>query len=115
MPEKNEAEDDVSWRVIDAGMPVRASDGTVVGHVTHVLGDSERDIFDGVGFRKALFSRHRMAPFSMISRITNRAVYLNVTADQADACPSYQEEHVYQIGTTGFFRHRDGWRDANPR
>ncbi len=115
MPEKDEAEEDVSWRLIDAGMPVRASDETLVGHVTHVLGDSDGDIFDGVGFRKGLFGSHRMAPFSMIARITNRAVYLKVTADQADACPSYQEEHVYRVGTTGFFRHRQGWRDADRR
>ncbi|HKV46083.1 MAG TPA: DUF2171 domain-containing protein, partial [bacterium] len=93
-----------------AGMPVIASDGTLVGHVTHVLGDSGRDIFDGVSFRRHLLGPHRMVSYAMIGRITDRAVYLNVATPAAEACPAYQEEQVYQIGQTGLFRHHLGWR-----
>lgn len=102
--------DIVSWRMIATGMPVIASDGTPVGRVTHALGDPDGDIFDGVGFRHHLWSSPRMAPASVVARITESAVHLSITAAQAEQCPAYQEEHVFKIGNTGFFRHREGWR-----
>jgi hypothetical protein len=94
-------------------MVVLASDGTPVGHVTHVLGDSERDIFDGVGFRHHLWTTHRMASAKMVARITERAVSLHISAAEAEQCPAYQEEHVYRVGESGFFRHHPAWREAN--
>jgi hypothetical protein len=100
----------VSWRMIATGMPVVASDGTQVGHVTHVLGDPDQDIFDGVGFRHHLWSSPRMAPAAAVARITESAVHLSIPAAEAERCPAYQEEHVFRIGNTGFFRHREGWR-----
>jgi hypothetical protein len=112
-PHPNDDADIVSWRMIATGMPVIASDGTQVGHVTHVLGDPEEDIFDGVGFRHHLWTSPRMAPAAMIGRITEGAVHLNISAAQAEQCAAYQEEHVFRIGNTGFFRHRDGWREQN--
>lgn len=102
--------DSVSWRMIAAGMPVVASDGAEVGHVTHALGDPDQDIFDGVGFRHHLWSSPRMAPAAAVARITASAVHLSITAAQAEQCPPYEEEHVFKIGNTGFFRHREGWR-----
>jgi len=103
----------VSWRMIATGMPVVGSDGALVGHVAHALGDPDRDIFDGVGFRHHLWSSPRMAPAAMVARITERAVYLSVPATQAEQCAAYQEEHVFRIGDTGFFRHREGWRASD--
>ncbi|HXX38281.1 MAG TPA: hypothetical protein VEP50_09050 [bacterium] len=108
---RNGDADVVSWRMITSGMPVIASDGTRVGYVTHVLGDPGEDIFDGVGFRHHLWTSPRMAPASMVARITERAVYLSVPAAEAEQCAPYQEEHVFRIGNTGFFRHREGWRE----
>ncbi len=103
-------ETEVSWRLIATGMPVVASDGAEVGRVTHLLGDPAGDIFDGVGFRHRLWTTHRMAPARMVARITERAVYLNISAADAERCPAYQEEHVYRIGKTGFFGRGSGWR-----
>jgi hypothetical protein len=94
-------------------MVVLASDGTPVGHVTHVLGDSERDIFDGVGFRHHLWTTNRMASAKIVARITERAVSLRISAAEAERCPAYQEEHVYRVGESGFFRHHPAWREAN--
>lgn len=105
--------DVVSWRMIATGMPVVASDGVQVGHVTHALGDPERDIFDGVGFRHHLWSSPRMATAAMVARITGCAVHLNIPAAQAEQCAAYQEEHVFRVGNTGFFRHREGWRASD--
>lgn len=111
LPKRDDAEaDSVSWLMIATGMPVVASDGVQVGHVTHALGDPDRDIFDGVGFRHHLWSSSRMAPAAVVARITESAVHLSITAAQAEQCPAYEEEHVFKIGNTGFFRHREGWR-----
>ena len=105
------SDDVVSWRMIATGMPVLAADGTSIGHVTHALGDPERDIFHGVGFRHRLWSSPRMASAALVARITEHAVQLSISAAQAEQCPAYQEEHVFRIGNTGFFRHREGWRE----
>jgi hypothetical protein len=112
-PHRNDDADTVSWRMIATGMPVVASDGTQVGHVTHALGDPDRDIFDGVGFRHHLWSSPRMAPAAMVTRITESAVHLSIPATETDRCVAYQEEHVFRIGNTGFFRHREGWRPSD--
>jgi len=104
--------DIVSWRMIATGMPVVAADGTRIGYVTHVLGDPDSDIFDGVGFRHHLWTSHRMAPAAMVARITERALHLSISAADAEQCAAYQEEHVFRVGKTGFFRHRDGWRES---
>jgi len=111
-PPRDDDSDEVSWRVIEPGLPVVASDGTQIGRVTHVLGDPERDIFDGIGFRRHVWTRHRMAAAAMITRITERAVYLGVSAANAEECPAYEDVHVYRIGNTGFFRHHEGWREG---
>ncbi|HEV2359080.1 MAG TPA: hypothetical protein VGZ23_15920 [bacterium] len=111
--QRDNGTEEVSWRLIESGMAVLASDGTPIGHVTHVLGDPDRDIFDGVGFRHHLWTTHRMASAAMVARITERAVSLRISAAEAEQCPAYQEEQVYRIGTTGFFRHHPGWRSGN--
>ena len=100
----------VSWRMIASGMPVIASDGTQVGRVTHVLGDPEEDIFDGVGFQHDRSASPRMASASVVERITDRAVYLSVSAAEAEQCAPYQEEHVFRVGTPGLFG-RLRWRE----
>jgi len=108
-PPRGDDSDEVSWRVIEPGIPVIASDGAHVGRVTHVLGDPERDIFDGIGFRRHVWTPHRMVPAAKIARITERGVYLGITGTSAEACPAYEDVHVYRIGQTGFFRHHEGW------
>jgi hypothetical protein len=112
-PHRDDETEEVSWRLIEPGMAVVASDATLIGHVTHVLGDPNRDIFDGVGFRHHLWTAHRMASAAMVARITAGAVSLRISAAEAEQCPAYQEEHVYRIGETGFFRHHEGWRESN--
>jgi len=49
----------------------------------------------------------------MVARITEEVVHLDISVTQAERCAVYQEEHVFRIGNTGFFRHRNGWREQN--
>ncbi|HET7264194.1 MAG TPA: hypothetical protein VFL28_05950 [bacterium] len=112
---RDDGGEEVSWRLIQPGVAVLAADGTPVGRVTHVLGDPALDIFDGVGFRHHLWTANRMARASMVARITEKAITLRISAPEAEHLPAYQDEHVYRVGETGFFRHRPAWRDANLR
>lgn len=89
-------DDEISWMALQAGTRVLASDGKVLGRITHVLGDLQEDVFDGIGFRRGLLSPARMLPRAAIGRITRRAVHLNLSAADAEsAAQKYQEERIY--------------------
>ncbi len=105
-----EEEYDVSWEVIVQGLEVVSTDNKVVGHVTHPLGDQEEDIFDGIGFKHSLLGPALMVRADAIQRITNRRIYLALSATECAQLPSYSEEHIFRIGQTGFFRHHPGWK-----
>ena len=111
----DDEEIEISWRAVRSGMPVQAADGTPVGRVIHVLGDPEEDIFDGVGVHVREREPYRMVSWRQVERMTERAVYLRISVVEVEQAPLYQEEHVYQLGVTGFFRHHLGWREANRR
>lgn len=89
-------ETEVSWRLIRRGMPVVDPGGEVLGRVTHLLGDPDRDIFAGVAFRKGLFGPEYTADLEVLARITEAAVHLRVSlgaaADEpSDASPSERD------------------------
>ena len=106
-PRPGDDTDGVSWRMIAAGMPVVASDGTQVGRVTHALGDPDRDIFDGVGFRHHLWSSPRMAPAGLVGRITESAVHLTITNFE-NQCRTGRRDLIQTVGAVDHERHRLG-------
>ena len=69
-------ETEVSWRLIHRGMKVVDPTGELVGRVTRLLGDPDRDIFDGIAFRLGLFGTEYTAPVGLLARITEAAVHL---------------------------------------
>lgn len=73
---RRDDETEVSWRLIRRGMPVVDPSGLLLGRVTHLLGDPDRDIFDGVAFRQGLFGPEQQAPVAQFARITEVAVHL---------------------------------------
>jgi rRNA processing protein Gar1 len=88
-------DDEISWLALQAGTKVLTSDGKVVGHVTHVLGDLSEDIFDGIGVRHGLLGQ-RMLPRSAIARITRATVYLAVPeSGLGEVLQAYAEERMY--------------------
>ena len=80
-------ETEVSWRLIRRGMPVVDPTGEVLGRVTHLLGDPDRDIFAGVAFRKGLFGAEYTAELATLARITEAAVHLRVSVGAAPGEP----------------------------
>lgn len=69
-------ETEVSWRLIHRGMPVLDPSGEPLGRVTRLLGDPDRDIFDGIAFRRGLFGTECTALVTQLARITEAAVHL---------------------------------------
>ncbi len=95
MPDDESSDDEISWLAVTPGLPVVAKGGEVIGHVTHILGDSSEDVFDGVGYRAGMHPA-RMLPEEAIEVITRSAIRLKLTAEEAAAqAAPYGEEAIY--------------------
>ena len=78
----------IAYLAVTEGTPVLASDGEQVGLVERVLADEGADIFDGI----VVSTSHgeRFADASQVDGLFERAVVLNVGAEQARALPKPQ-------------------------
>ncbi len=94
-------DDEISWLALEAGTKVLSQDGRLVGHVTHVLGDLEEDIFDGIGVRHGLIGQI-MLPRSAVGTITRAAVHLTVPeAEVGQVAKVYAEERIFRAQQSG--------------
>ncbi|MEA2476438.1 MAG: hypothetical protein QOF16_96 [Actinomycetota bacterium] len=73
----------IAWLALKRGVPVFASDGEEVGHVSTVIADEQKDIFSGVAFRDHLLSHERFAPAAVIDTLTTRGVHLSIDKSAA--------------------------------
>jgi len=81
----------VSWFLIERGWKVLASDGSEVGTVDEVVGDSTHDIFDGLTIRSGLFEKPRYVPAEDVDRITVGRATLRLSAEQAKNLSPYDQ------------------------
>jgi hypothetical protein len=79
----------ISWKVLEAGAPVRSRDGEDMGKVTHVLGDPEADIFDGLVVRTGL--GHRFVDARQVEAIHEHEVLLTLDARECERLPEPSE------------------------
>jgi hypothetical protein len=70
--------DPVSWLMIEPGWKVKAADGNDVGKVIEVVGDSEKDIFNGLSISIGLFARARYVPAERVSTIVEGEIRLDL-------------------------------------
>lgn len=82
-------EDPVSWMALEEGAEVRAADGSVVGHVTNVVADMQKDIFSGIAFRSGLLGTQQFAPAEIVRTITAVTVDLAVSPEEAGELEEY--------------------------
>ena len=68
--------DPVSWFLIEPGWEVVGADGESVGKVHEVVGDQERDIFDGLQVTAGLVGGPRYVPSEEVGEITVGRVQL---------------------------------------
>jgi hypothetical protein len=83
--------DPVSWLLIEAGWKVRTVDGSDVGQVDEVVGDSNADIFDGLAIATSRFGKPRYVPAEQVAEITEGTVRLALTPEQVEQLAEYLE------------------------
>ena len=75
----------IAYLAVEPGTPVLSSDGEQVGLVERVLADEGADIFDGIVVSTS--DGERFADASQVDGLFERAVVLNVGAEQARSLP----------------------------
>jgi hypothetical protein len=80
--------DPVSWFLIERGWRVTDALGQEIGHVAEVLGDKERDIFDGLAVKLGLLEGDRYLAAENVGRIEEGTVHADV--DDATALPEHR-------------------------
>ena len=83
--------DPVSWLLIETGWKVLAADGTEVGKVDEVAGDSSADIFDGLAVATSALGKPRYVPAEEIASIEPGIVRLRLTRDRTEQLDEYLE------------------------
>lgn len=73
--------DPVSWKVVEPGWSVVASDDEHVGKVDQVLGDPEADIFDGLAVGGGLLSKPTYVPGEQVGPIEEGVVTLAIDSE----------------------------------
>jgi len=104
----------VSWFVIERGWKVVAADGSEIGSVEQIVGDSSRDIFDGLTVRVGMFDRERYVPAEQVARITEGRVELRLSADEAGSLRPYDEpaatREIVPVAASWWTRFLDSFR-----
>jgi hypothetical protein len=101
--------DPVSWLLIEPGWKVLAADGSEVGQVDEVAGDSNQDIFNGLAVATSALGKPRYVPAEQVAEITQGAVRLSLTVEQVEGLGDYVEPPVSaQIEPTA--ERRPSWR-----
>ena len=83
--------DPVSWYVIEPGWRVEASDGDEVGRIVEVVGDSTKDIFDGLAIALRMLDKPRYVPAEQVGEIVEGRVRLTLDRATVESLPVYDE------------------------
>jgi len=84
--------DPVSWLVIERGWKVLAADGTEVGSVDELIGDTGKDIFNGLSVSTGLLKRSRYVPSERVIAILEGVVQLDLAAHQIDGLDAHRDQ-----------------------
>jgi hypothetical protein len=74
--------DPVSWLVVEHGWKVVAADGSGVGTVEEVIGDTGKDIFNGLSVSSGLLKRPKYVPAEQVAEIAEGEVRLALSKDE---------------------------------
>ena len=84
------AGDPVSWLLIEPGWTVVARDGTEVGKVEEIVGDTGKDIFNGLSISTGLLGKPKYAPAERVQAITEDRVELDLSAEEVEALDEHE-------------------------
>ena len=74
--------DPVAWLVIEKGWTVVSADGTELGSVESVVGDSGKDIFNGLAVSPGLLRKARYVPAERVRGIYDGRVELDLSEQE---------------------------------
>jgi len=83
--------DPVSWLVVEHGWRVVAADGAAIGTVAEVIGDTGKDIFNGLSVTPGLLKRAKYVPAEQVAEIAEGEVRLAVTKDEFEQLGEHEE------------------------
>jgi uncharacterized protein YrrD len=83
--------DPVSWLVVEPGWEVVAADGSAVGTVRDVVGDTGKDIFNGLSVSPGLLKAAKYVPAESVGAITEGRVELTLSPEEFEALGRYEE------------------------
>jgi hypothetical protein len=98
----------VSWKAIEADAEVFSSEGEAVGKVTHVVGDTDADVFTGLAVSVEVLGPDRFIPSERVRAIWPDRVDVALTKAQIESLPEHEETPTVHwrpnAGIAGFFR-----------
>ena len=80
-----------SWLTVERGWTVEGADGEELGKVEETVGDSTRDIFNGLTIATGGLSRARYVPSELVTGIEEGRIRLSIGADEFDRLEHYDE------------------------
>lgn len=84
--------DPVSWLMIEPGWKVVAADGTEVGKIEEIVGDTGSDIFNGLAVSTGLLARLKYVPAERVSEITEGEVRVDVQPEQIEHLDKHEPQ-----------------------
>jgi hypothetical protein len=106
-------EPQVSWKVIEAGAPVIATDDEQAGSVSRVVGDPEADVFTGLAVKVGILSGERFIPSERVRGIWADRVDVDLAEAELETLPEYEDAPVVRVDPAerrGFFSRLFGRR-----
>lgn len=94
----------VSWMAIERDAALVAADGTESGRVVEIAGDRDADIFDGLVVRIGTLGAARHLPAERVAGIWPRRVEVDLTAEELEQLPKYEEPVVERVSPESGFR-----------
>jgi hypothetical protein len=89
--------DPASWLVVEKGWSVTAADGTDVGKVEGIVGDTGKDIFNGLTIATGMFSRAKYVPAENVTEIVEGTVRLDLTVEQIEELGEHEDVDAAQV------------------
>ena len=81
----------VSWLLIEPGWRVESADGTEIGRVEEVTGDSGADVFDGLSIATGILAHPKYVPSEQVGEIVEGRVRLTIDRAAFDSLGEFEE------------------------
>jgi hypothetical protein len=84
--------DPVSWLVVEPGWTVVGRDGTEIGKVEEVIGDSGEDIFNGLSVSSGLLGKPKYVPSERVAGIVEGEIRLDLPAEAIEHLDDHEQQ-----------------------